>query len=69
MASLSELKVQLTLTLEEMDTVVALLNVARDHCDHAGGMEPPAIIDELSTMYFDLLEQLNDGNLGDFEPE
>ena len=30
MASLSELKVQLTLTLEEMDTVVALLIVKFD---------------------------------------
>lgn len=66
MADLSELKVQLTLSLEELDQVVALLNVAGECIPEA---DRPDIIDELSTMYFQTMEQLNDGNLGDFEPE
>lgn len=66
MAELSELKVQLTLSLEELDQVVALLNVAGECIPEA---DRPEIIDELSTMYFQTMEQLNDGNLGDFEPE
>jgi hypothetical protein len=65
-ADLSELKVQLTLSLEELDQVVALLNVAGECIPEA---DRPDIIDELSTMYFQTMEQLNDGNLGDFEPE
>lgn len=66
MAELSELKVQLTLSLDELDTVVALLNVAGEHIPEA---DRPDIIDELSAMYFQTMEQLSDGNLGDFEPE
>lgn len=66
MADLSGLKVQLTLSLEELDQVVALLNVAGECIPEA---DRPDIIDELSTMYFQTMEQLNDGNLGDFEPE
>ena len=66
MADLSGLKIQLTLSLEELDTVVALLLVARDCIPEA---DRPGIIDELSTMYFQTMEQLSDGNLGDFEPE
>lgn len=66
MADLSELKVQLTLSLEELDQVVALLNVAGEVIPEG---DRPAIIDELSAMYFQTMEQLNDGNLGDFEPE
>lgn len=68
MADLSDLKVQLTLSLTELEQVVALLNFADENMQKAG-FEPNALVGELSTMYFDTMEQLNDGNLGDFEPE
>jgi hypothetical protein len=65
-ADLSELKVQLTLSLDELEQVVGLLHVAGE-CIPPD--DRPDIIEELSTMYFQMMEQLNDGNLGDFEPE
>lgn len=68
MADLSDLKVQLTLSLTELEQVVALLNFADENMQKAG-FEPNALVGELSAMYFDTMEQLNDGNLGDFEPE
>ena len=68
MADLSELKVQLTLSLSELEQVVALLNFADENMQKAG-FEPNVLVEELSTMYFDTMEQLSDGNLGDFEPE
>ena len=66
MADLSGLKVQLTLSLEELEQVVGLLHVAGECIPEA---DRPEIIDELGTMYFQMMEQLSDGNLGDFEPE
>jgi len=69
MADLSELKVQLTLSLGEMEQLVAMLNLAEEHLQQAVGYQPSELVEELSTMYFQMMEQLNDGNLGDFEPE
>ena len=68
MADLSGLKVQLTLSLEELKQVVALLNFADENMQKAG-FEPSVLVGELSDMYFQTMEQLSDGNLGDFEPE
>ena len=66
MADLSGLKVQLTLSLDELEQVVGLLHVAAECIPED---DRPEIIDELGTMYFQMMEQLSDGNLGDFEPE
>lgn len=69
MADLSDLKVQLTLSLGEMKTLVALLNFAEDRLGGDVDETTSTLVEELSTMYFQMMEQLSDGNLGDFEPE
>lgn len=69
MADLSELKVQLTLSLVEMRDLVALLNLANETMQ-ASGMEPSPLVEEFSTMYFDTVDQVGgDGYLAGFEPE
>ena len=69
MAEISELQVQITLTIAELRDVVGLVNVATDAV-LAAGEEVPDIVEEISVMYFDLMESLTqDGGLGDFQPE
>ena len=67
MADLSDLKVQLTLTLGEMRTLVGLLNFAREQLEPEAEVE--TLIDDVSGMYFELMENLKDGIFDDFEPE
>lgn len=68
MAEFSELEVQVTLTVKELRDLVALANLATDAI-LAAEQEIPAIVDEISGMYFELMENLKDGILGDFKPE
>lgn len=66
----SELKIQITLTVRELRELVALVNLAAETL--VGGVPPrdvPALVAEVSDMYFELMDNLADGRLGDFEPE
>lgn len=69
MADLSDLKIQLTLTLGEMRTLVALLNFAEERLGGDVDEATSVLVGEVSGMYFDLMENLKDGNFDDFEPE
>lgn len=65
MANLSNLKVQLTLDLEELEQLVALLNLAGEHMS-----DPPVIIEEITDLYFHTMGELEDGIAEfEFEPE
>lgn len=66
MADLSDLSVQLTLTIRELQELVALANLAAEGLTED---EVPDIVEEISRMYFELMENLKDGFLGDFAPE
>lgn len=66
MADFSEMQIQVTLTIAEMRDLVALTNLAAEHPDMD---EVPGIVGEISSMYFELMENLKDGYLGDFQPE
>lgn len=67
MADYSDLQIQVTLTIGEMRTLVAMLNLAAEHLPEA---QQPAIVGEVSGMYFELMRNLTeDGLLGDFQPE
>lgn len=69
MADLSELKVQMTLTLGEMKDLVTLLAFADEELIKAG-QEHSELVEEIATMYFNTMEQLNDdGFLEGFDPE
>lgn len=69
MADFSELQIQVILTISEMRDLVALVNLATDAV-LAAGEEVPAIVGEISGMYFELMESLSeDGDLGAFQPE
>lgn len=66
MADFSEMQIQVTLTVAEMKDLVALTNLAAEHPELA---EVPGIVQEITDMYFQLMENLADGYLGDFQPE
>jgi predicted DNA-binding ArsR family transcriptional regulator len=66
-ADFSELTIQITLTVAEMRDLVALVNLATDAV-LAAEQKVPDIVEEISTMYFELMENLKDGFLGDFQP-
>lgn len=66
MAELSDLRVQITLTVSELQNLVAVANMAAEILPED---ECPAIVADLSEMYFELMENLRDGFLGEFEPE
>lgn len=68
MADISELKVQLTLTISELRDLVALVNLATDAI-LAADQEVPEVVDDVSGLYFELLESLKDGVYGRFQPE
>lgn len=66
MIEIRDLKVSLTLTIGELQELVALMNLAGETFPEG---HAPKVIEEISTMYFDLMENLEDGYLGEFEPE
>lgn len=67
MADISELKVEVTLTIGELRDLVALVNVATDAV-LASEQQVPDIVEEISTMYFELTENMKDGTFGAFGP-
>jgi len=68
-ADFSELQIQIVLTIGEMRDLVALVNLATDAV-LANDEQIPDIVEEISTMYFQLMENLTtDGFLGEFQPE
>lgn len=66
MADLSEVKVQITLTIGEMKNLVGLINLAAEALPEG---DVPEVVDEVSGLYFELMENIKDGFLGEFEPE
>lgn len=66
MADISDLQVQLTITIGELQELVALANLASEGLAED---DVPDIVEEISRMYFELMENLRDGILGDFKPE
>ena len=69
MADLGGVKVQLTLTIQEMRDLVALTSLARDLLEDQGE-EVPEIAEDVAGLYFELMENIEyGGTLGDFEPE
>lgn len=68
MADYSEMQMQITLTIGEMRDLVALVNLATDAI-LAAEQEVPDIVEEITNAYFELMENLKDGYLGDFQPQ
>ena len=69
MAEYSDLKIQVTLTIAELRDLVALINLATDAV-LAAEQKVPDIVEDLSRMYFELVEDLRqDGIFGNFQPE
>lgn len=66
MPEASDLQVQITLTIGELRDLVALINLASESL---GEEDSPAVVGEVSGLYFELMENLRDGILGDFKPE
>lgn len=69
MADLSDLKVQLTISLGELRTLVSLLNFATERLGGDVDDTTETLVGEVSGMYFELMENLKDGIFDDFEPE
>jgi len=68
-ADLSDLKIQLTLTMGEMRTLVSLINFAEERLGGDVNEDTSVLVEEVSGMYFELMENLKDGRFDDFEPE
>jgi len=66
MIDAGELNVQVTLSINELRTLVSLINLAADNLPED---QVPPVVDEVSGLYFELMENLKSGYLGDFEPE
>lgn len=71
MADVSDLKVQLTITLGELRTLVGLINLANDHLPDGTPDKEKAepLVGEVSGLYFELMENLREGIFEDFDPE
>lgn len=68
MIDASELNVQITLSIGELRNLVGLINLAAEVLE-GGEQEVPAVVGEVSGLYFELMQQLKDGYLADFQPE
>lgn len=68
MIDASELNVQITLSIGELRNLVGLINLAANLLDE-NEQEVPAVVGEVSGLYFELMQQLKDGYLADFQPE
>lgn len=66
MISASELNVQITLSIEELRVLVSLINLAGEVLPEG---EVPEVVGDVTGLYFELMENLKDGYLGDFQPE
>lgn len=65
-ADISDVQVSITLTIGELRDLVALINLASEAL---GEDDSPEVVGEVSGLYFELMENLRDGILGDFQPE
>lgn len=68
MIDVSGLNIQVTLSIGELRKLVELINIAEDLRLASGG-EPEPVVADVSGLYYELMENLKDGYLGDFEPE
>lgn len=68
MADISDVKVQITLTIGELKSLVGMINHAAESFNNHG-FDVPEVVDEVSGLYFELMENIKDGMLGDFAPE
>lgn len=68
MAEFGELKVSVTLSLNELRDIVSLLNFAQEGLLQLG-LDVPAVSGELSEMYFQTMEQLEGTDFADFSSE
>jgi len=68
MIDASELNVQVTLSIGELRSLVGLINLAAEVLEK-GSQDVPPVVGEVSGLYFELMESLKDGYLGDFAPE
>ena len=68
MPDISDLKVQVTVTLGELRTLVGLINFAREQLNPKED-DIENLVDEVSGLYFELMENLREGIFEDFEPE
>ena len=68
MIDASELNVQITLSISELRSLVALINLAAESLENAE-QEIPDVVGDVSGLYFELMENLKNGYLGDFQPE
>lgn len=66
MAEMSDIRIQIGLTIGELRTLVGLINLVAEALPDG---QVPEIVDEVSGLYFDLMENLKNGYLGEFEPE
>ena len=65
----SELNVQITLSISELRSLVAMINLASEALQMSDRAVPP-VVDEVSGLYFRLMESIEqDGYLGEFTPE
>lgn len=69
MADISDLKVQVTLTIGELKQIIALMNFAHERLAGDVDEATEVLVDEVSGLYFQLMENLNNGYLGEFDPE
>lgn len=63
---MAEIRIQIGLTIGELRELVSLINLAAEHLPEG---ETPEIVEDVSGLYFELMENLKDGYLGEFEPE
>ena len=67
--NVSELTVQITLTIGEMRKLVEYINLADEVLTNNGEQAEP-VVEEVTGLYFRLMQSLQeDGYLGDFQPE
>lgn len=70
MIDVSELTVQITLSIAELRKLVEYINVAEEVLTADGTVQPEAVVEEVTGLYFRLMQSLQeDGYLGEFTPE
>jgi hypothetical protein len=65
MPDVSELKVELRLTVAELRQLVGLINLATSELE---GEDIPEIVDDVTGLYFELMENLEQGIRDGFAP-
>jgi len=66
MAEMAEIRIQIGMTIGELRSLVAMVNLAAEALRDE---EVPEIVGDVSGLYFELMENLKSGYLGEFEPE